>query len=159
MVLIALVMQEDRDALLKELANLRHQLKALTGQHSSVEENISGLVHGLHEEEVREVEKKISFSDNPFHDMMNECSNFVRNALDLQLQKEETIREIQATLSMKDQEIKDLRAKVTELSIYLNSQDVVVSSYFLFGVGLILEKHNCRFVMNNIMLRLLQIGC
>ncbi|KAG5521040.1 hypothetical protein RHGRI_033555 [Rhododendron griersonianum] len=104
--------REDRDALLKELVSLRHHLKALTGQHSSLEGNICGLVDGPHEEETVEVEKKISLSDNPFVDIMHDCSNLVRNALDVRLQKEETIRELQAVLSMKGQEIEYLHAKV-----------------------------------------------
>ncbi|KAG5520725.1 hypothetical protein RHGRI_033338 [Rhododendron griersonianum] len=104
--------KEDRDALLKELANLQHQLKALTGQHSSLEENTSGLVDRVNEEEMGEVEKKISLSDNPLHDMMNECSNLVQNALDVWLQKDEMIRELKTMLSMKGQEIEDLHAKV-----------------------------------------------
>ncbi|XP_058193253.1 trans-Golgi network-localized SYP41-interacting protein 1-like isoform X2 [Rhododendron vialii] len=107
------VTQEDRDVLLKELVSLRHHLKALTGQQSSLEGNISGLVDGPHQAETVEVEKKISLSDNPFVDIMHDCSNFVRNALDVRLQ-EETIREFQAMLSMKGQEIEYLHAKVYE---------------------------------------------
>ncbi|KAG5521057.1 hypothetical protein RHGRI_033572 [Rhododendron griersonianum] len=87
------VTQEDRDALLKELVSLRHHLKALTGQQSSLEGNISGLVDGPHEEETVEVEKKISLRRK---------------------QLESSKPCFQAMLSMKGQEIEYLHAKVYE---------------------------------------------
>ncbi|KAL7261253.1 hypothetical protein ACSBR1_006819 [Camellia fascicularis] len=117
--------KEERDAFMKELAKLCQQLKALNGQRSVLNENLGDLVNGLPEEEMGDVGQKISLSDNALHDMMNECSMFVRNALEVQLQTEGKFKELHAMLFMKDQEIEDLHAKVTELSI---SHDVVVSS-------------------------------
>ncbi|KAF7153649.1 hypothetical protein RHSIM_Rhsim01G0086800 [Rhododendron simsii] len=89
-----------------------HHLKALIGQHSSLEGNFSGLVDGPHEEEPIKVEKKISLSDKPFVDIMHDCSNFVWNTFDVWLQEEEIIRELQAVLSMKGEKIEYLHAKL-----------------------------------------------
>ncbi|KAF7117199.1 hypothetical protein RHSIM_RhsimUnG0000200 [Rhododendron simsii] len=46
-------------------------------------------------------EKEDGGKEEMFVDIMHDCSNFLRNALGVQLQKEETIRELQAVLSMK----------------------------------------------------------
>ncbi|KAF5945217.1 hypothetical protein HYC85_015445 [Camellia sinensis] len=73
--------KEERDAFMNELAKLRQQLKALNGHRSVLNENPGDLVNGLPEEEMGDVGQKISLSDNALHDMMNECSTFVRNAL------------------------------------------------------------------------------
>ncbi|KAF7124218.1 hypothetical protein RHSIM_Rhsim12G0037200 [Rhododendron simsii] len=106
--------KEDRDALLKELANLQHQLKALT------------------------VEKKISLSDNPLHDMMNECSNLVQNALDVRLQKDEMIRELKTMLSMKGQEIEDLHAKVHDEQCHVEA----IADRMLASLGMAVTEEN-----------------
>ena len=114
-------MQEERDALMKELANLHHQLKSLSGHKSLLNESSGGLADGFHEEAMEEVGDKILLLDKPLHDMMHECSKFAVNALEQWSQKEETFREFYV---MKGQEIEDLHAKVTELSM---SHDVVFS--------------------------------
>ncbi|KAL6969338.1 hypothetical protein U1Q18_029054 [Sarracenia purpurea var. burkii] len=116
--------KEERDAFMKELANLHHQLKALNGQQSLLHENSYGSVDGFEKEEIGEVGERISLSDNLLHGMMIECSKFVMNARNIGLQKEESFRELQAMLTMKSQEIEDLHSEVTELSI---SQDIVLS--------------------------------
>ena len=115
-VLIILVMQEERDAFMNELANLHHQLKSLSGHKSLLNESSGGLADGFHEESMEELGDKISLSYKPLHDMMYECSKFAMNALEQWSQKEKTFREFHA---MKGQEIEDLQAKVTELSISL----------------------------------------
>ncbi|KAI8527184.1 hypothetical protein RHMOL_Rhmol12G0056200 [Rhododendron molle] len=126
-----------RDAGVHESTN---GTQALTGQHSSLEGNICGLVDGPHEEETVEVEKKISLSDNPFVDIMHDCSNFVRNALDVRLQKEETIRELQAVLSMKGQEIEYLHAKVYDEHHFEASIDRVLASLVNVVMAVTKEK-------------------
>uniref|UniRef100_F6HG32 Uncharacterized protein n=1 Tax=Vitis vinifera TaxID=29760 RepID=F6HG32_VITVI len=84
--------EEEREMLGKELASLHHQLKALTVQLQLPGGNDGG-------------------------EMINECSMFVRGALEERLQTEGTIRELHAILVMKDQEIEDLNRKVNELSV------------------------------------------
>ncbi|XP_057485762.1 trans-Golgi network-localized SYP41-interacting protein 1-like [Actinidia eriantha] len=110
--------KEERDALMKELANLHHQLKSLSGHKSLLNESSGGLADGLHEEAMEEVGDKISLLDKPLHDMMRECSKFAVNALEQWSQKEETFREFYA---MKGQEIDDLHAKVQVEQQYIES--------------------------------------
>ncbi|KAK9276127.1 hypothetical protein L1049_005658 [Liquidambar formosana] len=115
--------KEERANFAKELANLRLQLKALTDQPLPGE-NDGGLLDRLHKAEMGDEEEKIEVDETPLHAMINECSESLKSALEERLQNEGTLRELHAILYMKDQEIEDLNAKVTELSV---ARDVVVS--------------------------------
>ncbi|KAJ0095780.1 hypothetical protein Patl1_16827 [Pistacia atlantica] len=105
--------KEERKTLVKELANLRHQLKVLTGKELLPGDSDDG---GF-EQGVGESEKKTQVVDAPLHELMSECSEFLRSALNLRTQSENAIQELNAVLHMKDQEIQDLNSKVTELSV------------------------------------------
>lgn len=109
--------EEEREMLGKELASLHHQLKALTVQLQLPGGNDGGLVDFLHTSERGGIEDNKPVFDTPLSEMINECSMFVRGALEEQLQTEGTIRELHAILVMKDQEIEDLNRKVNELSV------------------------------------------
>ncbi|KAF7134719.1 hypothetical protein RHSIM_Rhsim08G0165700 [Rhododendron simsii] len=56
-------------------------------------------------------EKEDGGKEEMFVDVMHDCSKFVRTGLGVRLQKEETIRKLQAVLSVKGQEIEYLHAK------------------------------------------------
>lgn len=105
-------MQEERKILVEELANLRHQLKVLTGKELLPGENDGGF-----EQAVGESEEKTQLVDAPLHELMSECSEFLRSALELRTQNENKILELNAVIHTKDQEIQDLNEKVTELSV------------------------------------------
>ena len=107
---IVTVMQEEREMLEKELARLHQQLRALTVQPPLPNVNDSE-------------DNKLVFG-TPLDEMINECSMYVRGALEERLQTEGTIRELQAIVAIKDLEIEDLNRKVNELSV---SHDVVSS--------------------------------
>ncbi|PWA75618.1 hypothetical protein CTI12_AA241340 [Artemisia annua] len=92
--------EEERKALLKEVSNLHHQLKALSNQQSPTDETGEG------------GEKSLL----PLHEMVNECSKFIEISLNERLQTEGTIRELNATIHMKDKEIEDLMTRVNEQS-------------------------------------------
>ena len=49
--------------------------------------------------------------------MIKECSLFVKLASEEQLQAEATMREIRGAVLTKEQEIRDLNARVSELSV------------------------------------------
>lgn len=72
--------------------------------------------------------------DAPLHELMSECSQFLSSAWEERLKNESEIRELNAVLYKKDQEIEDLNAKITELSVshdvaatYLNSAAGIAS--------------------------------
>ncbi|PWA90895.1 hypothetical protein CTI12_AA012710 [Artemisia annua] len=102
--------EEERKALLKEVSNLHHQLKALSSQQSATDETGEG------------GEKSLL----PLHEMVNECSKFIDISLNERLQTEGTIRELSGTIHMKDKEIEDLMTRVSEQS---TSQDKVNLRY------------------------------
>ncbi|CAH2041074.1 unnamed protein product [Thlaspi arvense] len=120
--------KEEKDAFIKELTDLLCQLKGLNAQQSLLNEHHSSLTERIHKADIGEVVERISFSDNPLHELINECSSFVGSALAEHSQIEGTVGELHSMLSMKDQEIEDLHVKFTELSM---SQEVIVS--FLSG--------------------------
>ena len=97
-VLIKLISQEERKALMKEVSDLHHQLKALSNQQSPTDETGEG------------GEKSLL----PLHEMVNECSKFIEVSLNERSQAENTIRELNAALHMKDKEIEDLMTRVSE---------------------------------------------
>ncbi|KAK3040771.1 hypothetical protein RJ639_029115, partial [Escallonia herrerae] len=118
--------EEERRLLARELASLRLQLKSLNGQQALLYEKDGGLVNHLANSDIGEGETNtLLLSTAQLHDMINECSKFIKDAVDEKIRTEGTIRELHAFIYMKDQEIGELSARITELSV---SQDVV-SSY------------------------------
>ncbi|KAF8408364.1 hypothetical protein HHK36_007513 [Tetracentron sinense] len=123
--------KEEREMFTRELANLHNQLEVLTNQQSLPYDNNNGLVDRLHRTEIGDVEDRTQASDTPLKEMISECSKFVlhlKGTLDEQLQTEGTMRELHAVLYMKDQEIEDLHAKVTELSVSRDVSDSYLGS-------------------------------
>ncbi|KAK3223539.1 hypothetical protein Dsin_010564 [Dipteronia sinensis] len=111
--------KEERETFSRELSNLRHQLKVLTDKELLQGEIDGGLVDRLGEQEIGD-----SLVDSRLDDVMSECSQFLRSALEERLRSESAFRELNAVLHAKDQEIEDLNAKVSELSV---SRDVAAS--------------------------------
>ncbi|XP_076893058.1 trans-Golgi network-localized SYP41-interacting protein 1-like [Bidens hawaiensis] len=119
--IIPLDYEEERRVLMKKVSNLHHQLKALSNQQSLVDENNAGdSTLGI-----AEVGEK---SNLPLLEMVNECSKFVEFSANERLQSEGTIRELYATLNMKDKEIEDLMIRANDQSKLqdLSSFEVVV---------------------------------
>nr|GEV40995.1 hypothetical protein [Tanacetum cinerariifolium] len=92
--------EEERKTLMKEVTNLHHQLMALSNQQSPTDETGEG------------GEKSLL----PLHEMVNECFKFIEISLNERVQTEGTIRELSATIHMKDKEIEDLMTRVNEQS-------------------------------------------
>ncbi|KAL5760021.1 hypothetical protein ACOSQ2_018859 [Xanthoceras sorbifolium] len=111
--------KEDRETFARELANLRHQLKVLADKELLQGEIDGGLVDRLIKQETGD-----GVVDARLHDLMSECSQLLRSALEERLQSETAVRELNVVLHAKDQEIEDLNAKVSELSV---SRDVAAS--------------------------------
>ncbi|KAK4842533.1 hypothetical protein QYF36_023243 [Acer negundo] len=111
--------KEERKTFARELANLRHQLKVLTDKELLQGEIDGGLFDRLGEQEIGD-----SVVDARLDDLVSECSQFLRSALEERLRSESAFRELNAVLHSKDQEIEDLNAKVSELSV---SRDVAAS--------------------------------
>ncbi|KAI3467641.1 hypothetical protein Pfo_024304 [Paulownia fortunei] len=107
--------EEERAVLMRELAQLCYQLKVSNEQQTTPGENADGLVNHL-QTEVVTWDVKTMGSGASLHEMINECSRFLKNALDERLETEEKVRELHSVLYMKDQEIDFLNAKVAELS-------------------------------------------
>lgn len=113
--------------LARELANLHHELQMLSNQLSLQTENRDELIDHLRHTEKEEGGENTLVSDMPLHAVLDDCSKFtlcLKSGLDEQLQSEGTVRELHAILFTKDQEIEDLNARVSELSI---SSDVYVT--------------------------------
>lgn len=111
--------EEERKALMTEVGNLHHQLKALSKQQSMGDGNDAGFSNDQITSETEESGEK---SILPLREMVNECSKFIELSLNERSQAEGTIRELYDTLHMKDKEIEDLMVRVNEQSI---SQDEV----------------------------------
>ncbi|KAF3431131.1 hypothetical protein FNV43_RR25861 [Rhamnella rubrinervis] len=110
--------QEEREAVAREVANLRHQLKALTNHQ---------LLHGESGGELVDRFDKAESGDSDHAQLsvlMNECSWMVKSAYEERLQTDATIRELRSVLVMKDQEIEDFNRKVTEFSVLGKSVEV-----------------------------------
>lgn len=91
--------KEEKEGLARELASLRHQLKALASGEPLLGES------GGQEEKGTGV---------PLNQLMNECSRIVRSAYEESLVTEAKIRELHGVVLAKDQEIEELSAKVRE---------------------------------------------
>ncbi|RWR72107.1 myosin-11 [Cinnamomum micranthum f. kanehirae] len=117
----------EREVLARGLANLHHELQMLSDQCSLQTENREELIDYLRRTEKGDSWGKTFVSDMPLDAVIDDCSKFtssLKSALDEQLQSEGTVRELHAILFIKDQEIEDLGARVSELSV---SCDVYVS--------------------------------
>ncbi|KAL9423770.1 hypothetical protein AB3S75_035790 [Citrus x aurantiifolia] len=119
--------KEERENFARELANLRHQLKVLTNKDGE-------LAEGFSEKEFGESDGKRLVGDAPLHELLSECSQFLRSALEERSKNESAIREINAVLYKKDREIEHLNAKVAEILVshdvaaaYLNSAAGITS--------------------------------
>ena len=66
--------------------------------------------------------------------MINECSNIIEVALSEQSEKENTGRELFATLETKDRALNDLNVKFTEFSFVETCADRIISILQLFLV-------------------------
>lgn len=124
---VLLCLQEERENFARELANLRHQLKVLTNKDGE-------LAEGFSEKEFGESDGKRQVGDAPLHELLSECSQFLRSALEERSKNESAIREINAVLYKKDREIEHLNAKVAEILVshdvaaaYLNSAAGIMS--------------------------------
>lgn len=138
---------------------------ALTQPKSLLSENDVGLVDHIHNSESGEHEKKSLESDIPLDEMANECSKLIKHALDEWSQTAGTISELQATLSVKDQEIEDLNARVSELSVSndifltsLSSAQESLSHSLEVSSKLQLEKEQCLEATANRMLTSLAVA-
>ncbi|XP_058102110.1 trans-Golgi network-localized SYP41-interacting protein 1 isoform X2 [Magnolia sinica] len=119
--------KEEREMFAREICNFHHQLQVLSDQYSLLGESHDGLVDRLRRAEKESSEVRTVAIDMPLHVMVSECSEFtslLKCALDEKLQSEGMMRELDAVLFTKDQEIEELNAKVMELSV---SCDVVLS--------------------------------
>ncbi|XXG45164.1 hypothetical protein AAC387_Pa02g0323 [Persea americana] len=117
----------EREVLARGLANLHHELQMLSNQRSLQTENREELIDHLRRTEKGDSWGKTLVSDMPLGAVIDDCSKFtssLKSVLDEQLQSEGTVRELHAILFTKDQEIEDLSARVSELSV---SCDVYVS--------------------------------
>ncbi|XP_077226817.1 TGN-related, localized SYP41 interacting protein isoform X3 [Tasmannia lanceolata] len=114
--------KEERDMFAKELTILHSHLQVLTTQQSLLVGDMNGLVDRLHRTEKEDGENRILAPDMRLDVMVNDCFKFTLHLKSASDEHLSTIRELHAVLFTKDQEIEDLIAKVTQLSI---SQDVV----------------------------------
>ncbi|KAL8253587.1 hypothetical protein R6Q59_031808 [Mikania micrantha] len=105
--------EEERSVLIKEVSKLHQQLKALSKQQSLSDENKTSDSIELTSGTEEGGEKSIF----ALHEIVNECSKFIDLSLNERLQSEGTIRELYATLHIKDKEIEGLTTRVNEQSI------------------------------------------
>ncbi|XP_042504098.1 putative leucine-rich repeat-containing protein DDB_G0290503 isoform X2 [Macadamia integrifolia] len=111
--------KDERELFTRELANIHHQLEGLTCQHPLLDDN--------NRADMGDSEDMPQVSNSPLQLIVGDCSKFIlflKGALDERLRTEGTMRELQAILFKKDQEIEDLNATSTELSVSL---DIVFS--------------------------------
>ncbi|KAI3501832.1 hypothetical protein L1887_29858 [Cichorium endivia] len=117
--------QEERQQLMTELTNLRHQLKLLIKKHPLIDGKDSALF-------TYELAKATVVGDDkslwPLHEMIFDCSRFLELALSEQSQTEHTVRELYTTLDTKDKQINDLNVKVTEHYSVMTTTDRILSS-------------------------------
>ncbi|KAL7093851.1 hypothetical protein ACP275_11G064900 [Erythranthe tilingii] len=96
--------EEERSFLTRELSQFRNQIRVLSEKNNSVDENANGVVDHIQTME----------SGASLHEIMDECSRFLKSALDERLQTDEQVRELQSAVYMKDQDIGFLNAKVAQ---------------------------------------------
>ncbi|KAL0004423.1 hypothetical protein SO802_011984 [Lithocarpus litseifolius] len=134
--------KDEREAFAREVAELRHGLKALINhQQPLLGENESG-----------------ENDSSPLLEMIKECSLFVKLASEERLQAEVTMREIRGVVLTKEQEIGDLNARVSELSV---SNDAAASymSSVQNSLEVLLEKdRHVEDVANRMLASLASVG-
>ncbi|PON91427.1 TGN-related, localized SYP41 interacting protein [Trema orientale] len=107
---VSLEFKEEREAFARELASLRNQLKGITngeplslfGEKGSQE----------YEDGTRELDTNV-----PVNELVNECVGIVKSACEERLQTKATIRDLQAALLTKNQEIEELNTKLSEFPL------------------------------------------
>lgn len=107
-----------------ELAHLHYQLKALNDQNSAFDKMAVALPDHHDIPDLGDGDKKNLASDASLHQMVTECSKFLNGAIDLYSQTENSVKELHASLQMKDSKIEDLNSKITEFTM---SREVIVS--------------------------------
>ncbi|KAI4340669.1 hypothetical protein MLD38_025479 [Melastoma candidum] len=108
--------QEEREMYARGISGLWHQIKFLKEQQLSAHANDDSTAHGHYGEELLDVNSGGEGHENSVQFMISECSEFAKLAVEERLQIEGTVQELRAALSLKDQEIEVLNAKVSELS-------------------------------------------
>ncbi|XP_061369987.1 trans-Golgi network-localized SYP41-interacting protein 1 isoform X2 [Gastrolobium bilobum] len=103
--------QEERETVVQGVIDLHRRLKALTCQQSLPNEAEVG---------VREV------TDVALREMIQECLEFVKTASEERPNSEAIISDLRRLLSVKDREIEDLNAKVSQLRV--SNESLQVSS-------------------------------
>ncbi|KAL3511387.1 hypothetical protein ACH5RR_030788 [Cinchona calisaya] len=116
--------EEERTTLKGELAHLHYQLKALNDQNSLLDKPDVALLDHHEIPGLGDKDEKNLISDSSLHEMVTECSKFLNNAMGLYSQTENSIKELHASLQMKESEIEDLNSKITE---FTTSREVIVS--------------------------------
>ncbi|XP_027099947.1 trans-Golgi network-localized SYP41-interacting protein 1-like [Coffea arabica] len=120
--------EEERENLKGELGYLHYQLKSLNDQNPFLEK--VSVAHPDHHDRpgLGDRDEMSLASDASLHQIVTECSEFLNSAMGLYSQTENSIKELHASLQMKDSEIEDLNSKITEFTIsrevtvlYLNS--------------------------------------
>uniref|UniRef100_A0A7N0UXC5 Uncharacterized protein n=1 Tax=Kalanchoe fedtschenkoi TaxID=63787 RepID=A0A7N0UXC5_KALFE len=110
--------QEERVSSMRGIADIRGHIKALSDQNPLVSEHDGGSIANLHEEEAGDKEIPVS-------NYIRECSESLKRALESRLQSEGEIRELIEKLNSKDKEIHDLSAKISQLTLSQESQEVL----------------------------------
>ncbi|KAF8018531.1 hypothetical protein BT93_H3418 [Corymbia citriodora subsp. variegata] len=138
--------KEERDIYAKELCDLCHQLKGLTVKQPLLHAN--GDIMNNREAESEDGEEKAHLPGYSLRDMIRECSDFIRVALEERLQMEATIRDLHAILSTQDQQMEDLKSKLADSAqksadIFTNHQDVEdATSRILDSLALVVEHED-----------------
>lgn len=122
---LLLDLQEEREASVQELLRICRQLKTATNQQSLLNVTGSQLNGILHLDGIEHMDENTLVTNIALKDLVKECSQLVNRTLDERLQYEANIGELCINLSMKDQEIEYLNAKVVEFSV----SDEAVRSY------------------------------
>ncbi|KAL3501070.1 hypothetical protein ACH5RR_035519 [Cinchona calisaya] len=145
---------EEESATLKgELSHLQYQLKALNDQHSLL--GITDVSFSDNCDTPELGDRNDLVSDASLHEMVTECLKFLTSAMSLQSQTKHSIKELHASLQMKDSEIEDLSLKIAESSMssevvisYLNSMQEADSQK---SKGLLEKDHNIEEIANRIL--------
>ncbi|KAK1415794.1 hypothetical protein QVD17_31581 [Tagetes erecta] len=114
--------EEGKVLLIKEVSKLHHQLKALSKQQALIDENDAG----DSSEFTSRIEEGDEKSIMSLREMVNECAKFIELSLNERLHTEGIVRDLYATLHVKDKEIEDLMTRVNEQSISHDAQSIEV---------------------------------
>ncbi|XP_072979944.1 trans-Golgi network-localized SYP41-interacting protein 1-like isoform X1 [Typha angustifolia] len=119
--------KDEREVFRSEIVGLWQHLQDMVNHQSFIVSNSDELVEHLHQLESPVDEKVSSSSPMPLHSMLGDCSKFIfhlKGILDEKASSGGMIRELNAALYTKEQEIEDLNVKALEFSM---SHDVVIS--------------------------------